>query len=90
MVPADWQGMPGKEAGTTPERTGMTKNTKPQIFLSTTEAAEFLGITKAAFLKRRPAPPADAMIASYRGWTKETLRAWDKTIPGPGPRPRNK
>ncbi|WP_016997007.1 hypothetical protein [Kocuria atrinae] len=68
----------------------MNKDTKPQIFLSVTEAAAFLGITKAAFLKRRPAPPADAMIGPNRGWTKETLREWDKTIPGPGPRPRNK
>lgn len=68
----------------------MTTEVKPQIFLSVTEAAAYLGITKAAFLKRRPAPPADAMIASNRGWTKQTLREWDKTIPNRGPRPRNK
>ncbi|MFJ4761645.1 helix-turn-helix domain-containing protein [Kocuria marina] len=62
------------------------------VFLSVTEAAARLGLTRDGLIRRLRAYPleADAMIGTTRGWLPDTLDAWDKTIPGPGPAPRSK
>lgn len=48
-------------------------------YLSASEAAKFLGITRDGFYKRTP-PPPDVLIGAIKGWSKDTLRAWDATI----------
>lgn len=56
------------------------------IYLSLTEAAVRLGLTKDGVIRRLRTYPLepDAMIGSTRGWLPETLDAWDKTIPARG------
>lgn len=46
-------------------------------YLSTTEAAEHLGITRQAFHHRTP-PKPQVLIGNTPGWTPEVLEAWDR------------
>lgn len=52
---------------------------KPLVYLSAQEAASFLGITRDGFYKRTP-PEPDVLVGSTKGWSKETLTAWDQTV----------
>ena len=54
-------------------------------FLSTTEVARRLGITRAAVSKYR-LPEPDATIGTIRGWLPETIDRWDRERPGQGAR----
>lgn len=56
------------------------------FYLSLSQAAVRLGLTKDEIVRRRCAcpPEPDATIGSIGGWLPETLDAWDKIIPGPG------
>lgn len=65
----------------------MSQSSKPPQYLSGTEAAQLLGITRAAFYRRTP-PPADAFIGSTPGWKQSTIEKWDASVrktPGPVP-----
>lgn len=70
----------------------MSMMTKPETkhYYGVTTGAALLGISKIAFLQRRPQPEPDVMIGDIRGWTEQTLREWDATIPRPGRRPRKR
>jgi len=52
---------------------------KPVVYLSTQEAAAFLGLTRDGFYKRTP-PEPDVLVGATKGWSKETLTAWDATV----------
>jgi predicted DNA-binding transcriptional regulator AlpA len=54
-------------------------------YLSTTEVAARLGITRAAVSKYR-LPPPDALIGAVRGWLPETIDQWQAARPGQGAR----
>lgn len=61
-------------------------------YLSITEAARRLGITAGA-LAGYKLPEPDVMVGRSRGWSKETLDAWNAARPGRGVgggRPRKK
>lgn len=53
------------------------------VFLSATEAAERVGITRVSLYKRG-LPEPEAMIGQHKGWLPETIDAWEATIPGRG------
>lgn len=52
-------------------------------YLSRTELAERIGV-KPDTLSRYKLPEPDAMIGSTRGWTVETVDAWNAARPGKG------
>ena len=52
-------------------------------YLSMTEVAERLGITKGALARYR-LPDPDALIGRTRGWLPETIDAWNAARPGRG------
>lgn len=52
-------------------------------FLSTTEVAARLGITRAA-VSKYDLPQPDAMIGAIRGWLPETIDHWQAQRPGQG------
>lgn len=52
-------------------------------YLSTTEVAERLGITRGA-VSRYKLPEPDAIIGTVRGWLPETIDAWNEGRPGSG------
>ena len=54
-------------------------------YLSTTQVAQRLGITRAAVSKYR-LPEPDATIGAIRGWLPETIDQWDADRPGRGAR----
>lgn len=59
-------------------------------YLSAAQAAEHLGIQRAAFQRRlrlHPLEP-DVMVGDRQGYTEASLDAWDKTIPKRGKYPR--
>lgn len=56
-------------------------------YLSLTEIAKQLGITKGA-LATLNLPDPDARIGKTRGWLPETIQAWNASRPGKGGRPR--
>lgn len=59
-------------------------------YLSAAQAAEYLGIQRAAFqrrLRRYPLEP-DVMVGDRQGYTEVSLDDWDKTIPKRGKYPR--
>lgn len=56
-------------------------------YLSLTEVAERLGITKGALARYR-LPKPDAMVGRARGWLPSTIDEWDAARPGHGGRPR--
>jgi predicted DNA-binding transcriptional regulator AlpA len=58
-------------------------------YLSVTEIAERLGITKPALLSLSM-PEPDALIGRTRGWLPETIDQWNAQRPGHGGRPRKK
>lgn len=55
-----------------------------QKFLSASEAAQRVGITRESLYKRPNWPAPDAMIGDRKGWLPETIDTWDKTIPPRG------
>ena len=62
----------------------MKDSTTTAHYLSTVEAAEYLGITRQQFTRRRPPTPV-VMVGKTPGWTKEVLDVWDaglKKTPG--------
>lgn len=56
-------------------------------YYGVTTGAQLLGITKVSFVQRHPQPVPDVMIGKTRGWTAESLLAWDKATPPAGRRP---
>lgn len=55
-------------------------------YLSASEVAERLGISRSAISRyRMPAP--DAIIGTTRGWTTDTIDTWNTNRPGRGGRP---
>lgn len=52
-------------------------------YLSLTEVAEHLGITKGA-LARYKLPQADVTVGKARGWRPETIDEWNARRPGRG------
>ena len=52
-------------------------------YLSLTEVAARLGITTGA-LARYKLPPADVTVGRTRGWSEETIDAWNAARPGRG------
>ncbi|OXN01436.1 helix-turn-helix transcriptional regulator [Bifidobacterium vansinderenii] len=56
-------------------------------YLSLTEVAERLGITKGALARYR-LPEPDAMVGRARGWLPSTIDEWNAARPGHGGRPR--
>lgn len=60
----------------------------PQQYLSVSQAADFLGISRVAFNKRSPQPIPDAWIGNTRGFSASTLLTWQRDHPSRR-RPRN-
>ncbi|MCI1984812.1 MAG: hypothetical protein LKJ47_08640 [Bifidobacteriaceae bacterium] len=58
-------------------------------YLSFTEVAERLGITKGG-LGNYKLPTPDALIGKTRGWLPETIDQWNAARPRHGGRPRKK
>ena len=56
-------------------------------YLSLTEVAQRLGVTKGA-LARYKLPEPDVLVASIRGWSEQTIDDWTAARPGHGGRPR--
>ncbi len=54
-----------------------------QVFLSRTEFAERIGVLNGT-LSRYALPEPDALIGTTRGWTAETIDAWNEARPGKG------
>ena len=54
-------------------------------YLSATEVAERIGVTRGA-LGRYRLPEPDAWIGTTRGWRAETIDAWHAARPGRGNR----
>jgi predicted DNA-binding transcriptional regulator AlpA len=52
-------------------------------YLSMTEVAERLGITKGALARYR-LPEPDVMVGKARGWLPETIDQWNAQRPGRG------
>lgn len=55
----------------------------PRVYLSRAEFAERIGVLTGT-LSRYKLPEPDAMIGSTRGWTVETIDAWNAARPGRG------
>lgn len=53
----------------------MNKHTKTLEFLSVTEAAQYLGISRQHFTYSNPPEPT-ARIGKTQGWSKEVLDEW--------------
>ncbi|KFI65713.1 helix-turn-helix transcriptional regulator [Bifidobacterium cuniculi] len=56
-------------------------------YLSMTEVAARLGITKGALMTYR-LPEPDVIVGHAKGWKPETIDAWNAARPGHGGRPR--
>lgn len=54
-----------------------------QHYLSATEAAQYLGITRGAFMSLK-LPEPDAYVGKARGWLPETIDQWNANRPGRG------
>lgn len=54
-------------------------------YLSTTDIAARLGVTRAAVSKYR-LPEPDATIGTVRGWLPTTIDQWEQARPGQGAR----
>jgi predicted DNA-binding transcriptional regulator AlpA len=57
----------------------------PERYLSTTEVAERIGVTRGA-LGRYRLPEPDAWIGTTRGWLPATIDEWHANRPGRGNR----
>jgi predicted DNA-binding transcriptional regulator AlpA len=55
-------------------------------YLSLTEVAQRLGVTKGA-LARYKLPEPDVLVGSIRGWSEQTIDNWNAARPGHGGRP---
>ncbi len=55
------------------------------IYLSASEVAERIGVTKSA-ISRYKMPAPDALIGKTRGWLPETIDTWHANRPGRGAR----
>jgi predicted DNA-binding transcriptional regulator AlpA len=58
-----------------------TRMPEPVRYLSLTEFAARIGVTS---LSKYRLPAPDAMIGGTRGWTAETIDAWQAARPGSG------
>ena len=56
-------------------------------YLSLTEVARRLGVTKGALARYR-LPEPDVLVGSIRGWSEQTIDEWNAARPGHGGRPR--
>ena len=56
-------------------------------YLSLTEVAQRLGVTKGA-LARYKLPEPDVLVGSIRGWSEQTIDDWNAARPGHGGRQR--
>ncbi|NEG89800.1 helix-turn-helix transcriptional regulator [Bifidobacterium aerophilum] len=56
-------------------------------YLSLTEIAQRLDVTKGALARYR-LPEPDALTGTTRGWLPETIDQWNAQRPGKGGRPR--
>lgn len=56
-------------------------------YLSMTEVAEYLGVTKGA-LATYKLPEPDVIVGRARGWSQQTIDTWNARRPGHGGRPR--
>lgn len=56
-------------------------------YLSLTEVAQRLGVTKGA-LARYKLPEPDVLVGSIRGWSEQTIDDWNAARPRHGGRPR--
>ncbi|MFD0705602.1 hypothetical protein ACFQY8_07585 [Alloscardovia venturai] len=56
-------------------------------FLSSSEAAEYLGISRGAF-NTLNLPEPDVTVGQVKGWSKTTIDQWNARRPGHGGRPR--
>ncbi len=54
-------------------------------YLSTTEIAERLGITRGA-LSSLTLPKPDVTVGTVRGWSEKTIDTWNEQRPGSGNR----
>lgn len=53
-------------------------------YLSANDVAQYLGLKNAASLTKYSLPQEEATIGKYRGWTKESIAAWNARRRGPG------
>lgn len=58
-------------------------------YLSLTEVAQLLGVSKSA-ISSYNMPEPDVMVGHARGWTRESIEAWNNARPrrGVGGRPK--
>lgn len=54
-------------------------------YMSFTEVAEYLGVAKGALGNYR-LPEPDVYVGKTRGWSRETIEAWNAARPGKGRR----
>ena len=73
----------GLRAGRRRVRTGSRTQTVTRRYLSLTEVAERLNITKGA-LARYKLPEPDVYVGRTRGWTEQTIDEWNAARPGQG------
>ena len=73
----------GLRAGRRRVRTGSRTPTVTRRYLSLTEVAERLNITKGA-LARYKLPEPDVYVGRTRGWTEQTIDEWNAARPGQG------
>lgn len=64
----------------------MPRIKQPKAYLSVQEAIEYLDVRPPTFYKRMKRYPLipDVVIGDVKGFTKETLRRWDASIPKRG------
>ncbi|KAB5606671.1 helix-turn-helix transcriptional regulator [Bifidobacterium jacchi] len=58
-------------------------------YLSMTDVAKRIGVTKGALARYR-LPPPDVTVGNARGWLPSTIDEWNANRPGHGGRPRRK
>lgn len=56
-------------------------------YLSMTEVAQRLGVTKGA-LAGYKLPEPDVTVGRAKGWSEETITIWNESRPGHGGRPK--
>lgn len=61
-----------------------TTDKKIPRYLARADVARYLGMTSVKSLSRVILPPPDVIVGVHKGWTRETIDAWNKERPGPG------
>ena len=56
-------------------------------YMSSTEAAQYLGISRGAFNSLK-LPEPDVTVGQVNGWSKDAIDKWNTRRPGHGGRPK--